>query len=83
MSVIRGKLAHCPVEMLSLDADRLLMGRNCSKSEHEKLVRKAQLARIGEAAEGWLALTNGIVGDGRPLLGPWSRPNSRASSRSV
>ena len=25
------------------------------------------LARIGERAEGWIALTNGIVGEGRAL----------------
>jgi ATP-dependent DNA ligase len=29
--------------------------------------RKAALARIGEGAEGWIALTNGIVGEGRAL----------------
>jgi ATP-dependent DNA ligase len=29
--------------------------------------RKARLARIGEAAEGWIALTNGVVGEGRAL----------------
>ena len=29
--------------------------------------RKAQLARIGEGAEGWLALTNGVIGEGRAL----------------
>ena len=29
--------------------------------------REAQLARIGEGAEGWLALTNGVIGEGRAL----------------
>jgi bifunctional non-homologous end joining protein LigD len=29
--------------------------------------RKAMLARIGEGAERWIALTNGIVGEGRAL----------------
>jgi ATP-dependent DNA ligase len=29
--------------------------------------RKAALARVGERAEAWIALTNGIVGDGRAL----------------
>jgi len=27
--------------------------------------RKARLARIGERAESWIALTNGIIGEGR------------------
>jgi bifunctional non-homologous end joining protein LigD len=29
--------------------------------------RKAELARIGERAAGWLALTNGVIGEGRAL----------------
>ncbi len=29
--------------------------------------RKAKLARIGKGAESWIALTNGIVGDGCAL----------------
>jgi ATP-dependent DNA ligase len=29
--------------------------------------RKARLACIGEGAEGWIALTNGVIGEGRPL----------------
>jgi bifunctional non-homologous end joining protein LigD len=29
--------------------------------------RKAALARIGERARGWIALTDGVVGDGRAL----------------
>jgi ATP-dependent DNA ligase len=29
--------------------------------------RKARLARVGEGAEGWIALTNGVVGEGRSL----------------
>jgi bifunctional non-homologous end joining protein LigD len=29
--------------------------------------RKARLARIGEGAEGWIALTNGVIGEGRAL----------------
>jgi ATP-dependent DNA ligase len=29
--------------------------------------RKARLARVGKGAEGWIALTNGIVGEGRAL----------------
>ncbi len=29
--------------------------------------RKAALARIGKRAEAWIALTNGIIGDGRAL----------------
>lgn len=29
--------------------------------------RKARLARIGERAEGWIALTNGVIGEGRAL----------------
>jgi bifunctional non-homologous end joining protein LigD len=29
--------------------------------------RKAALARIGKGAEGWIALTNGVVGEGRKL----------------
>jgi bifunctional non-homologous end joining protein LigD len=29
--------------------------------------RKLRLARIGEGAEGWIALTNGVVGEGRAL----------------
>jgi bifunctional non-homologous end joining protein LigD len=29
--------------------------------------RKARLARIGERSESWIALTNGIVGEGRAL----------------
>jgi ATP-dependent DNA ligase len=29
--------------------------------------RKAALARVGERAEGWIALTNGVVGEGRAL----------------
>jgi bifunctional non-homologous end joining protein LigD len=29
--------------------------------------RKAGLSRIGEGAEGWIALTNGVVGEGRVL----------------
>ena len=29
--------------------------------------RKAVLARIGERAESWIALTNGVVGEGRAL----------------
>jgi bifunctional non-homologous end joining protein LigD len=29
--------------------------------------RKARLARIGKGAEGWIALTNGLVGKGRAL----------------
>jgi ATP-dependent DNA ligase len=29
--------------------------------------RKTRLARIGEGAEGWIALTNGVIGDGRAL----------------
>jgi ATP-dependent DNA ligase len=29
--------------------------------------RKARLARIGEHAEGWIALTNGVIGEGRAL----------------
>jgi hypothetical protein len=31
--------------------------------------RKAHLARIGKGAKGWLALTNGVVCDGRALSG--------------
>jgi ATP-dependent DNA ligase len=31
--------------------------------------RKAKLARIGEGAGGWIALTNGIVGEGRRFTG--------------
>jgi bifunctional non-homologous end joining protein LigD len=31
--------------------------------------RKAVLARIGKGAESWIALTNGIVGEGRALYG--------------
>jgi ATP-dependent DNA ligase len=30
-------------------------------------LRKAALARIGKGAEGWIALTNGIVDEGRTL----------------
>jgi ATP-dependent DNA ligase len=30
--------------------------------------RKGRLARVGEHAEGWIALTNGIVGEGRALF---------------
>jgi bifunctional non-homologous end joining protein LigD len=30
--------------------------------------RKARIARLSERAEGWIALTNGIVGEGRALL---------------
>jgi ATP-dependent DNA ligase len=30
--------------------------------------RKARLARLSECAEGWIALTNGIVGEGRALF---------------
>jgi hypothetical protein len=37
--------------------------------------RKAVLARIGERAESWVALTNGIIGDGRRFIGPWSMPD--------
>jgi ATP-dependent DNA ligase len=29
--------------------------------------RKAVLARVGKGAENWIALTNGIVGEGRAL----------------
>jgi ATP-dependent DNA ligase len=29
--------------------------------------RKARLARVGERAEGWIVLTNGLVGEGRAL----------------
>ena len=29
--------------------------------------RKARLAQIGKRAEGWIALTNGVVGEGRAL----------------
>ena len=29
--------------------------------------RKAELARIGEGAKGWIALTNGVIGEGRAL----------------
>ena len=29
--------------------------------------RKAKLARIGEGAGGWIALTNGVIGEGRAL----------------
>jgi ATP-dependent DNA ligase len=29
--------------------------------------RKARLARIGKRAEGWIALTDGVVGEGRAL----------------
>jgi ATP-dependent DNA ligase len=29
--------------------------------------RKARLARVSERAEGWIALTNGVVGEGRAL----------------
>jgi bifunctional non-homologous end joining protein LigD len=29
--------------------------------------RKAKLARVGKGAEGWIALTNGVVGEGRGL----------------
>jgi ATP-dependent DNA ligase len=29
--------------------------------------RKAALARVGKGADRWIALTNGIVGDGRAL----------------
>jgi ATP-dependent DNA ligase len=30
--------------------------------------RKARLARLGERTEGWIVLTNGIVGEGRALF---------------
>jgi bifunctional non-homologous end joining protein LigD len=30
--------------------------------------RKARLAQLGEGAEGWIALTNGVVGEGRALF---------------
>jgi bifunctional non-homologous end joining protein LigD len=30
--------------------------------------RKARLARLGEHAEGWIALTNGVGGEGRALF---------------
>jgi ATP-dependent DNA ligase len=30
--------------------------------------RKAGLARLGDRAEGWIALTNGVVGEGRALF---------------
>src|SRR5262249_19833459 len=29
--------------------------------------RKATLAKIAKRAKGWIALTNGVVGEGRPL----------------
>jgi hypothetical protein len=29
---------------------------------------KARLARLGERTEGWIVLTNGIVGEGRALF---------------
>jgi ATP-dependent DNA ligase len=29
--------------------------------------RKARLARIAESSEGWIALTNGVIGEGRAL----------------
>jgi len=45
--------------------------------------RKARLARIGEHAEGWIALTNGVIGEGRALTERWSRLTLRASSPSV
>jgi hypothetical protein len=30
------------------------------------------LTRIGEGAEGWFALTDGLVGEGARFTGPWS-----------
>jgi hypothetical protein len=30
--------------------------------------RKAKLARLGEHADGWIALTDGVVGEGRALF---------------
>jgi hypothetical protein len=32
--------------------------------------RKARLARLGERAEGWIALTNGVVGEDGYFSGP-------------
>ena len=42
--------------------------------------RKARLAGIGKQAEGWIALTNGVVGEGRSLYQDVVEPTSRASS---
>jgi ATP-dependent DNA ligase len=33
-----------------------------------KPTQQGWLARIGEGAEGWIALTNGVVGEGRALF---------------
>jgi hypothetical protein len=40
--------------------------------------RKARLARLGERAEGWIALTNGVVGEGRHYFEPSSKLTLRA-----
>jgi len=37
--------------------------------------RKAKLARVGKQAESWIALTSGVVGDGR------GRPLTRLTER--
>jgi ATP-dependent DNA ligase len=37
---------------------------------HPLRQRKAMLARVGKGAESWIALTNGIVGEGRALYRP-------------
>jgi hypothetical protein len=36
-----------------------------SKPAAERGLPKAALARVGKGAESWIALTNGIVGEGR------------------
>jgi hypothetical protein len=38
------------------------------------------LAAIGKRAEGWIALTNGVVGEGR-FSKPWSMPIWRGRTR--
>jgi ATP-dependent DNA ligase len=44
--------------------------------------RKAKLARVGKGAEGWIALPNGLIGEGR-YIGPCSMLTSRALSPSA
>jgi hypothetical protein len=45
--------------------------------------RKAALARIGAGAEGWIALTNGVVSEGRALYQAVVDADRRASSPSI